>query len=294
MPASMIYSNRQRKARESMTNEEAIKILNTVLFFGKCDCLREEIEECLKMAIKALKRTSWVPITYREMTEEEKEYFEAEFDEADDEAKILDCILPEIDEEVFISYRGSVYMDILKNDRGIVYFEDADIEDVDAWMPLPEPYKAEGEGDDVCNNDCEHCDWVTCPKMEEETETITVSKGCLKARKGRFVVYDVEYLKSHIEQEAAIYGNVSAIEALKKSDWIPSSERLPEDGDTYLVTIEYNGEVIGVDAASYSPVDGYIDGHWDTFEDWKEDDDTCYHVTAWMPLPEEYKKGGDV
>lgn len=48
-------------------------------------------------------------------------------------------------------------------------------------------------------------------KCEEETETITVSKGCLKTRTGRFVVYDVGYLKSHIEQEAAIYGNVSAI-----------------------------------------------------------------------------------
>ena len=166
-------------------------------------------------------------------------------------------------------------------------------------------------------------------KCEEETETITVSKGCLKARKGRFVVYDVEYLKNHIEQEAAIYGNVSAItgktneqairrledlqrlylgnekftadieaieiaiETLKKSEWIPCSERLPEDGDTYLVTIEYNGKVIGVDAASYSPFYGYIDKHWDTFEDWKEDDDTCYHVTAWMPLPEEYKKEGE-
>lgn len=49
------------------------------------------------------------------------------------------------------------------------------------------------------------------PAEEEETETITVSKGCLKTRTGRFVVYDVEYLKNHIEQEAAIYGNVSAI-----------------------------------------------------------------------------------
>lgn len=61
-------------------------------------------------------------------------------------------------------------------------------------------------------------------KCEEETETITVSKGCLKARKGRFVVYDVEYLKSHIEQEAAIYGNVSAItgktEDRPKGRWI--------------------------------------------------------------------------
>lgn len=48
-------------------------------------------------------------------------------------------------------------------------------------------------------------------KCEEETETITVSKGCLKARKGRFVVYDVEYLKNHIEQEAAIYGRIAGM-----------------------------------------------------------------------------------
>ena len=23
---------------------------------------------------------------------------------------------------------------------------------------------------DVCDNDCEHCDWVTCPKAEEGAE----------------------------------------------------------------------------------------------------------------------------
>ena len=39
-----------------MTREEAIKIYNTVLLFGKCDCPKEEIEECLKMAIKALEQ----------------------------------------------------------------------------------------------------------------------------------------------------------------------------------------------------------------------------------------------
>ena len=80
-----------------------------------------------------------------------------------------------------------------------------------------------------------------------------------------------------------------AIKALEQTRWIPVSERLPMMGDTFLVTIEYKGEVIGVDAASYSPVEGYIDKHWDTFNDWKEDDDSCYHVTAWMPLPEPYK-----
>lgn len=41
-----------------MTREEAIKIFNAVLFFGKCDCPKEEIEECLKMAIEALKQES--------------------------------------------------------------------------------------------------------------------------------------------------------------------------------------------------------------------------------------------
>lgn len=41
-----------------MTREEAVKILNTVLCFGKCDCSKEEIKECLKMAIKALERKS--------------------------------------------------------------------------------------------------------------------------------------------------------------------------------------------------------------------------------------------
>ena len=48
-------------------------------------------------------------------------------------------------------------------------------------------------------------------KCEEETETITVSKGCLKARKGRFVVYDVEYLKKHIDREAEIYGRIAGM-----------------------------------------------------------------------------------
>jgi len=37
-----------------MTREDAIKIFNTLLLFGKCDLRKEEAEECFKMAIKAL------------------------------------------------------------------------------------------------------------------------------------------------------------------------------------------------------------------------------------------------
>lgn len=130
-----------------MTNEETIRRLEDLqrLYLGN-EKFTADIE-AIEIAIEALKRTRWVPITYREMTEEEREYFEAEFDEA----KIIDCTLPEIDEEVLISHRGSVYTDIFHNDRGIVYFEDVDIEDVDAWMPLPKPYEKEGENNAKVN-----------------------------------------------------------------------------------------------------------------------------------------------
>lgn len=39
-----------------MTREEAIKIFNTLLLFKKCDCTKEEVEECCRMAIKALRQ----------------------------------------------------------------------------------------------------------------------------------------------------------------------------------------------------------------------------------------------
>lgn len=39
-----------------MTREEAIKIYNTLLLFGKVDCTKEEVKECCRMAIKALRR----------------------------------------------------------------------------------------------------------------------------------------------------------------------------------------------------------------------------------------------
>ena len=88
----------------------------------------------------------------------------------------------------------------------------------------------------ICDNDCEHCDWATCPKMEEETETITVSKGCLKARKGRFVVYDVEYLKKHIDREAEIYRQSAAEcdDCISRQKAIDAIDALYLDGDSSI------------------------------------------------------------
>ena len=72
-----------------MTDEEAKKILNTVLLFGECDCPKEEIEECLKMAVKALEQEPC------EMTAEEyRQRMIQAFHNADCDRLIALCVLP--------------------------------------------------------------------------------------------------------------------------------------------------------------------------------------------------------
>lgn len=141
-------------------------------------------------------------------------------------------------------------------------------------------------------NTCKHSDNGNCAYTEECHECMWKSK--YEQQPCEDCISRAEVLKILEKEEFkgdAIYEIEKKLPSVtpKAERWIPCTERLPKDGDTYLVTIEYKGEVIGVDVASYSPVDGYIDKHWETFNDWKEDDDTCYHVSAWMPLPKPYK-----
>ena len=69
--------------------------------------------------------------------------------------------------------------------------------------------------------------------------------------------------------------------------WIPVSERLPDVGDTYIVTVEFCGNVVGVDAAIYPGK--YID-MFDTLNDWVEGSPEGYHISAWMPMPEPHRE----
>lgn len=77
----------------------------------------------------------------------------------------------------------------------------------------------------------------------------------------------------------------TAIEVLEKqlpkkpdadNDWIPCSERLPEDG-TYLCTLD--GELLG-EQEPFTGMCGIKNGKWD--------EEGC--VIAWKPLPEPYKQ----
>ena len=87
--------------------------------------------------------SKWIPMTTRPMTEEEREHYREWSDV--DEAMIFDCELPEDGQEVLVSRGGYVCVDTFCTDDGC-YFEGVDIDDVDAWMPLPKPYEPqEGE-----------------------------------------------------------------------------------------------------------------------------------------------------
>ena len=136
-----------------MTREQARREIDSLDFYlrNHTDDYGEESHTAMMMAIKALssseKPNKWIPITSRPMTEEEKEDFAERtgYDEKDFD-DILSCPLPEDGETVLITDRlGNVEVDTFINDCDGCYFEcNCDMEDVKAWMPLPEPYKAEG------------------------------------------------------------------------------------------------------------------------------------------------------
>jgi hypothetical protein len=83
-------------------------------------------------------KTGWIPMTTRPMTEQEREHYREWFDV--DEGMIFDCELPEDGQEVLVSYGGYVCVDTFCRDDGC-YFEGVDIDGVEAWMPLPAPFK---------------------------------------------------------------------------------------------------------------------------------------------------------
>jgi len=92
----------------------------------------KELKQLKEQMSSSEKPNKWIPLTKRPMTEKEREEYEGII--------ILNCPLPEDGEEVLISYGGYVSIDTFHDDDGC-YFEDAEIDDVEAWMPLPPSYK---------------------------------------------------------------------------------------------------------------------------------------------------------
>lgn len=96
----------------------------------------------------------------------------------------------------------------------------------------------------------------------------------VKNEDGTFSAYDDTYdITIHCETEEE---QKKVIERLRATNWIPVSERLPEDG-TYITT--FDGELVGQEEP-FTGMCGIENGKWD--------EEDC--VIAWMPLPEPYKE----
>ena len=92
------------------------------------------VRECLAEAPSVVVEPHWIPFEKRQLTDEEK------IDHPDWEY-ILDGEYPEDGQEVLITNGLWVTQDTFFCD-GECYFDGGiDVEDVIAWMPLPEPYK---------------------------------------------------------------------------------------------------------------------------------------------------------
>lgn len=89
--------------------------------------------------------SEWIPVKYRDMTQEEIERY-SEYTEA---TKMFDCKMPEHQESILVTieyeYRGQkrryVDADVCESDDDYGYsLEKHDWEDVVAWMPMVDAY----------------------------------------------------------------------------------------------------------------------------------------------------------
>ena len=98
-----------------------------------------ELAEWLKELKQLRQQASWIPIVYREATQEEKDdYFARNGEEL---CYMVESEMPENGQEVLVSSGGYVSEDVF--DEDYYSFENHETIDVDAWIPLPKPYKAE-------------------------------------------------------------------------------------------------------------------------------------------------------
>ena len=118
-----------------MDKKEAIEILKRNKPTSDPRRCGTELCEAVDMAIEALQEPQvggWIPVTYHTPKDKDEDMLYA---------YILDCPMPEEGQEILVSFNGIVDMDVCCYDEGWYLDNHGDWMDVDAWQPLPEPYK---------------------------------------------------------------------------------------------------------------------------------------------------------
>lgn len=83
----------------------------------------------------------WIPIKWHDCTDEDRE----EYGFNNDIVAVFDCEMPDDNQSILVTTsHGYVYQDVCYIDDGYSLDSGWDwIDDIKAWMPLPEPYKEE-------------------------------------------------------------------------------------------------------------------------------------------------------
>ena len=142
--SSVQLSFSQGQENDLISRQAAIDAVNNLTYPSSL----MDVKRILVDLPSAQPASQWNPVKTRPMTEEERQEYSERFgyDIEYEDAVMFECKMPDDGQEILVSYRHWISMDKCEIDDGCYGLEgNGDWEDVIAWMPLPEPYREEGD-----------------------------------------------------------------------------------------------------------------------------------------------------
>ena len=132
--------------RDDLCDEEGFGDGEEIYEDGKSQGRFEQVVRIIEIVKQEAEKynNGWIPFVQREMTEDEKESF-------GDLNFMLDCQLPDEDEEILITYKFKdelyVYVDTFMRDGSECYLDSGRdfVTEAVAWRKKPQPYHPKGE-----------------------------------------------------------------------------------------------------------------------------------------------------
>ncbi|MBP5597206.1 MAG: hypothetical protein J6Y02_17620 [Pseudobutyrivibrio sp.] len=129
----IIKALEQQPCDDCVSREQAIVQLSIDL----SEIELPRIKDSLDKLPPVIPTQSWILIERRDLTQEEKEFYSSLY--GDEPEYMIESRMPNDGEEVLVSAGGIVFKDNFSRDD--FDFENISIDEIDAWMPLPQPYK---------------------------------------------------------------------------------------------------------------------------------------------------------
>lgn len=224
-----------------MTNEEAIAYFkedNEILVSVAKDenvydyekkeieavCMREAFEANEK-AIQALEQQRWIPIKWHEITDEERV-----IEEYPNEWLVhLDCQMPDDGERILVQTKwGCIGIDECYIDDAFSLDSGYDwVDDIIAWMPLPQPYT---------ESKCE--DYIPHQHIQHIEAPFDIMRGTFDAEKGILTI-EPPYKTEEQQRKKGKWIRITNGAMREKYICSECGRQIEEDGIEGLIAIKY-------------------------------------------------------